>query len=490
MTSTRTDGFVETIPRQPLSMMWYGRLVRGIVVGDIAAITASVLLASTLSFGPAGQWWSVMEASTLATTALLCAAWLVALSATKSRAQRILGQGATEYQRVLAATFVTFGSVAIAYYLLDIGAVRRYVAVALPTGLVLLVLNRLLWRRALTELRRRSRALTGALVVGRARDVDRAVTELRRHVHAGYTAVGISLTDGLAGADDDVAGRLESLPTVPYSQLVDAARTARMRAIVIAGELPGGRSAIRELGWAMERSSAELILLSRLTDVAGPRIHLRPIEGLPMVHVQLPRFTGTAYALKRALDVVLSALALVVLSPLLVAIALLVRRDGGPALFRQERVGVDGTSFTMLKFRSMVVDAEHRLTAIADADEGNGVLFKIRDDPRVTAVGRVLRRFSLDELPQLWNVFRGDMSLVGPRPPLPTEVRKYRGHETRRLLTKPGITGLWQVSGRSDLSWEDSIRLDLYYVENWSVTGDIVLLGRTVVQMFKPEGAY
>jgi lipopolysaccharide/colanic/teichoic acid biosynthesis glycosyltransferase len=144
----------------------------------------------------------------------------------------------------------------------------------------------------------------------------------------------------------------------------------------------------------------------------------------------------------------------------------------------------------MLKFRSMVVDAEARLSELAPQNEGNGVLFKMRSDPRVTRVGAVLRRSSLDELPQLWNVLKGDMSLVGPRPPLPREVDAYERHETRRLLSKPGITGLWQVSGRSDLSWEESVRLDLYYVENWSFTGDIILIIRTILQMFKRDGAY
>jgi exopolysaccharide biosynthesis polyprenyl glycosylphosphotransferase len=194
---------------------------------------------------------------------------------------------------------------------------------------------------------------------------------------------------------------------------------------------------------------------------------------------------------KRLFDVSIVTVALVLLSPVFAAIALAVRLDSaGPVIFRQERVGAHGTRFTMLKFRSMVVDAEARLAQLRALDEGNGVLFKMKEDPRVTRVGRFLRAYSLDELPQLWNVLRGDMSLVGPRPPLPSEVEQYEGPVSRRLLTRPGITGLWQVNGRSNLSWEDSVRLDLYYVENWSITGDIVVLAKTVKAVLHSDGAY
>ena len=248
---------------------------------------------------------------------------------------------------------------------------------------------------------------------------------------------------------------------------------------------------IRRLGWQLENSNTELILVSRLTDVAGPRIHLRQISGLPMVHVDLPQYSGFNHAVKRGFDVLVSGLALLLLSPLLAAIAMSVRLTGdGAVLFRQERVGVRGTRFTMLKFRSMVTDAEARLRELQGRNEGDGVLFKMKDDPRITPIGRTLRRYSLDELPQLWNVLVGDMSLVGPRPPLPREVERYEEDVNRRLLTKPGITGLWQVSGRSDLSWEESVKIDLFYVENWSITGDLVILLKTVRAVFGSHGAY
>jgi lipopolysaccharide/colanic/teichoic acid biosynthesis glycosyltransferase len=183
--------------------------------------------------------------------------------------------------------------------------------------------------------------------------------------------------------------------------------------------------------------------------------------------------------------------ALLALSPLLLLLAVIVRLDSpGPMFFRQDRVGKDGHPFGMFKFRSMVVDAEARLAALDQRNEGAGVLFKLRDDPRVTRCGRWMRKYSLDELPQLWNVVLGNMSMVGPRPPLDREVSGYERHTHRRLLIKPGITGLWQINGRSDLAWEEAVRLDLYYVENWSIAGDLFILWRTFRAVIKPSGAY
>jgi exopolysaccharide biosynthesis polyprenyl glycosylphosphotransferase len=194
---------------------------------------------------------------------------------------------------------------------------------------------------------------------------------------------------------------------------------------------------------------------------------------------------------KRLFDVLASTLLIIVSSPLMAVVAILVKvESSGPVLFKQERVGMEGKHFPMLKFRSMVLDAEQHLTDLAHHNEGSGLLFKMKNDPRVTRVGKLLRKFSLDELPQLFNVFAGSMSLVGPRPPLPSEVAAYEQDVRRRLLVKPGLTGLWQVSGRSNLSWQDSVRLDLYYVENWSLAGDLMILLRTFRAVFRGAGAY
>jgi exopolysaccharide biosynthesis polyprenyl glycosylphosphotransferase len=224
--------------------------------------------------------------------------------------------------------------------------------------------------------------------------------------------------------------------------------------------------------------------------VAGPRLHVDPVDGLPLLRLTRPAFTGVPWVAKHIMDRLGSALLLVLAAPLLLAIAVAVKIDGGPVFFRQTRVGRHGREFSMLKFRSMVVDAEQRLADLVTDDEGAGPLFKMKRDPRVTRVGALLRRFSLDELPQLVNVLGGAMSLVGPRPPLPREVATYGREASRRLMVKPGLTGLWQISGRSDLSWEQSVRLDLRYVENWNLALDALILWRTFGAVVSSRGAY
>jgi len=225
--------------------------------------------------------------------------------------------------------------------------------------------------------------------------------------------------------------------------------------------------------------------------VAGDRTTIRPVDGLPMLHVEHPRLDGGARVVKEVVDRAGAVLLLLISAPLLLAIALWISAGStGPVLFRQVRVGKDGREFVMFKFRTMYLDAEARLAEIRHLNEHDGVLFKIRNDPRVTRAGRWLRRLSLDELPQLYNVVRGEMSLVGPRPPLPEEVATYPDDARRRLAVKPGMTGLWQVSGRSDLPWDEAVRLDLRYVENWSLTLDLVILLRTLTAVCRTSGAY
>jgi exopolysaccharide biosynthesis polyprenyl glycosylphosphotransferase len=247
--------------------------------------------------------------------------------------------------------------------------------------------------------------------------------------------------------------------------------------VTASGELTATR--LRRLGWQLEGTGIDLVLAPALTDVAGPRIHTRPVAGLPLIHVEAPEFRGARKLIKGFVDRAVSFMALTLALPVLGIIALAIKLDSrGPVLFRQIRVGQGGQEFHVYKFRTMVVN------------ESDGLMFKMRSDPRVTRVGRFLRKWSLDELPQLANVLFGDMSLVGPRPPLPSEVARYDGDVARRLLVKPGMTGLWQVSGRSDLSWEDGIRLDLYYVENWSLAADLTILWKTFGAVILSRGAY
>ena len=265
----------------------------------------------------------------------------------------------------------------------------------------------------------------------------------------------------------------------------------RADVVAVASDPDLSGHALRRLAWQLDEREVDLILSPGIVEVAGPRLSIRPVAGLSLLHMERPATRGGRMLLKRMLDRLLGTGLFLALSPLLALIAIAIRRTSpGPVLFRQIRIGEDGKPFEMLKFRSMVVDAEDRRAELEPENDGNGVLFKMRDDPRVTRVGALLRRYSLDELPQLWNVVRGEMSLVGPRPPLPQEVIAYSDDATRRLRVRPGMTGLWQVSGRSDLSWEESLRLDLRYVDNWSLALDATILWRTWRAVIGRSGAY
>jgi exopolysaccharide biosynthesis polyprenyl glycosylphosphotransferase len=421
---------------------------------------------------------------------VIIASWMLALGIYGSRGYRVLGTGPQEYRLILSATVRLFGFVAIVAFLGRIEFARGYIIIALPLGLVTLVLSRWMWRQWLNVQRTKGRYSSRVLLIGSESSTDFLARELARQPYAGYLVVGACIPSGviaatLPGTGVPVLGQLDDLQA--------AMRAVDADTIVIASNDELSAERIRELSWSLEPGRQHLVVAPSLTDIGGPRIHTRPVAGLPLIHVETPRYEGTKLFAKRLFDLVVSALILVVASPVLLAVAMAVRLSTpGPVLFKQERVGINGKPFLMLKFRTMVTDAEARLLELEkqSRDAGNSVLFKMKDDPRVTTVGRFLRRYSLDELMQLVNVFRGSMSLVGPRPPLAREVESYETKVHRRFLVKPGITGLWQVSGRSNLSWEDSVRLDLYYVENWSMVGDLVILWKTARAVLAREGAY
>jgi exopolysaccharide biosynthesis polyprenyl glycosylphosphotransferase len=338
-------------------------------------------------------------------------------------------------------------------------------------------------------MRRRGRALQRVVAVGHEAPLVHLVEQFRRERWGGLEIVAACVPEGgvhglLAEIGVPVLGNLSDTATVVRELGADAV------AVTSCPETHGG--ALRQLAWQLEGTNVELFVAPGLMEVAGPRLHIRPVAGLSLLHVEEPRLSGLGRLVKGALDRLFAGLAVLVLLPFGLLAAAAVRcTSPGPALFRQTRVGVGGREFTLFKFRSMYVDAEARLDAVRALNvNDDGLLFKIPDDPRVTKVGRIMRRLSIDELPQLLNVLRGEMSLVGPRPPLPSEVEKY-GHDVmRRLLVKPGLTGLWQVSGRSDLTWEESVRLDLRYVENWSLTFDLAIIWKTFFAVVRGSGAY
>jgi exopolysaccharide biosynthesis polyprenyl glycosylphosphotransferase len=465
------------------------RLTRRYLTGLRLTDAAAIALAMGTSFA-IGYWLNFHGpmGRELAVCVAIGTVWYLALFLVGSHGRRTLHSSTAEYKHVLNTSIGVFGILGVVDILLAIHLGREFAA-ALPVGLLLLVAGRWSWRTWLAGMPVDKRYLQRALVVGSAQDVRYVLRQIRL-AGAGYNVVGAAVTD--TGVDLVSEGTSRVPVVCEPGTVAQAAVDFDADAVIVASQPHDEGEFVRNLSWSLERSGADLVLASRLVDVAGPRVHFSPVQGLPLIHVEIPRFEGGKHTLKRLVDALLAGAALLALSPLLLAAAIAIRLDdGGPVLFRQTRVGKDGSTFRMIKFRSMVTDAEARLATLRElADDGNGMLFKLRDDPRVTRIGRVLRRYSIDELPQLWNVLVGDMSLVGPRPPLPSEVAEYADHVRRRLYIKPGLTGMWQISGRSDLSWDESVRIDLFYVENWSLMGDLVILWRTVRVLLRPVGAY
>jgi exopolysaccharide biosynthesis polyprenyl glycosylphosphotransferase len=463
---------------------WAGSYRVKLRLTDASIITASVAATFALQLSAATDVLGLTLMSLI-----VLGVWSGSLSAFRSRDPRVIGVGASEYKRVLNASTTALGLLAVAFVVFQADAARWFVTLTFPAGLLGLLLSRWIWRQWLITQRASGHFLSRVIVIGGRRDVEKVVRQMRASSGAAYLVVGAVVEEGQSSLPGGPLGDLVVLSDL--TRTAEFARTLGVDGVVVAGQPSGDGDFIHDLAWELEGSTAELILATSLANIAGPRIHFRPVDGLPLIHVEIPQFDGGKHVAKRAMDVAISAIALLFLAPAFAAIALLVKLDSdGPAFFAQERVGRGGTVFRILKFRSMNTAAPQQLDAVAEHSDGNGVLFKLKNDPRVTRLGRVLRKYSLDELPQLWNVLLGDMSLVGPRPPLPVEVRAYEDHVHRRLFIKPGLTGMWQVGGRSNLSWEDSVRLDLYYVENWSLVGDIIILWRTVKVVAQPVGAY
>ncbi|ROP65055.1 sugar transferase [Curtobacterium sp. ZW137] len=415
--------------------------------------------------------------------------WMSALALYDTRGDRVIGVGSVEYRLIADSSVRVFGLLAIAAFLFHVDLARGYVLIAFPLGIGVLLLSRWMWRQWLVAQRKQGAYSAKVLLVGSTASVLHTGRELGRSPEAGYRVVGAAVSNGHRGLLPN--STIESHGG--FDDLADALAQTGADTVVITSsdDLPPER--VRQLSWSLEPGRQHLVVAPSLTDIGGPRIHTRPVQGLPLIHVETPTYSGRKLYTKRAFDVIGSGLLIIMLSPVLLVLALIVKTTSpGPVFFRQERVGLNGSRFHMVKFRSMVVDAEERLQELSTLDraEGNDVLFKMRNDPRVTRVGAFMRRYSLDEVPQLFNVLLGTMSLVGPRPPLSKEVALYDSHVHRRFLVKPGMTGLWQVSGRSDLSWDDSVRLDLFYVENWSLVGDLVILWRTMKAVAQSDGAY
>jgi exopolysaccharide biosynthesis polyprenyl glycosylphosphotransferase len=454
--------------------------VRQLVIADFAVGVVAVVLAVAIRFG------SHANARYLILSFALPLVWMSTLSVFGAYERRFLGTGSDEFRKVLNAGFSLTGALALISYAVNNELSRIYLLVSMQVIVALDLVVRFWLRKRLHRARTRGQCMSAVVAVGHQAAVKQLISELRREPYHGLEVVAACLADG--STVSEVAG----VPVFgDFDRTTAAVRSigAGTVAVLSCPEIDGVK--LRTLAWELEKTGTDLCVAPALLDVAGPRTTVRPTAGLTLLHVDHPQLSGPRQVVKDLFDRCVAAVVLGILSPVMLVILMAIKlSDGGPALFTQVRVGKDGQPFTIYKFRTMVVDAEARLAELHAHNENDGVLFKMRRDPRVTALGARLRKFSLDELPQLFNILMGDMSLVGPRPALPAEAAQYADHVRRRLVVKPGLTGLWQVSGRSDLSWEESVRLDLRYVENWSLALDLQILWKTVAVICGGSGAY
>jgi exopolysaccharide biosynthesis polyprenyl glycosylphosphotransferase len=461
----------------------YARLLVGTdaLVGVVAAASAYVLRFQGIS---QLSWTWAYAVATLAAPLL----WVAAVALAGGYESRVLGLGSEEFQRIFRAFVGLTATVGFVSFALKADVARGYIVWALPLATLLSFFGHYALRKRLHRGRSRGRFTYRVIAVGGEESVADLTAQLRQERYCGMQVVGACLSAGdgarLVGLGVPLLGGLDDV--------AEAVRASGADTVAVAAGASVGPARLRRLSWQLEGTDTDLVVAPGLMEVAGPRLHIRPMTGLPLLHVEEPEFAGARRVVKAIVDRSLAAFAVLMFLPLMVGLWLAVRLSSpGAAIFKQTRTGQDGREFTLLKFRSMYVDAEKRKAELEDRNErAEGLLFKIRDDPRVTPVGRFLRRYSLDELPQLVNVMQGKMSLVGPRPPLPAEVALYQDDVRRRLLVKPGLTGLWQISGRSDLDWDESVRLDLRYVENWSFTLDLMIMWKTMSTVVRGRGAY
>jgi len=489
----RVDQLAErAVPSNKRFAAWSRRYLIAVIAADalVGAVAAAVpaSLSDTLSWGHR--------------VALLClvglVVWPAAIAVCRGYRRNRIGIGFDEPGAVMRAGMVVVvagalpaGLMAVPTGVLDptgalLYALLKLVATAAPFAVLLSLLVRFLARKVLHHIQSRGRSLRHVLVVGSFAAAQQLSERIRREPDAGMKVIGLCLPSAelprpvVAGVP--VLGSLNQVNTVVRAMGCDA--------VAVTSDDATRYNYLRELAWSLEGAGVELLVDPGLVEVAGPRMHIRPLMGFPLLHVEEPRFTGWRRVIKRISDLVMTSIGLVIISPLLLIIAAGIKlQDGGPVIFRQARIGRGGEPFTMLKFRSMVVDAEARKLELMAHNEGKGGLFKLSRDPRVTPLGQFLRSFSLDELPQLFNVLGGSMSLVGPRPHLASEIALMPSEASRRSLMTPGLTGLWQVSGRSDLEGDDAIRLDLRYVENWSLSLDLQILWKTIAAVLAKRGA-
>jgi exopolysaccharide biosynthesis polyprenyl glycosylphosphotransferase len=472
---------------------WQDKYSRHLRITDSLVICASVALAQYIRFGDSpyasGYPGKVMTLFSI----LFAALWLSSIAMFRSRSIRVIGAGIEEYRRIVSASVWTFGIIAMTTLLARIFLARGYLAVALPVGTLGLLASRGLWRYYIAAKRTNGKCQTRVLAIGDRKAVSQLAQELTRNPRDGYVVVGAGIPGYGPSRDKALRVHGREIPIIgDENHALAAIGRCGADTVALTGTERFGAQGIRQLMWRLESMDVDLVVAPGVIDVAQGRLALRPVAGFPLLHVEKPQYQGAKCFQKRAFDFCFALAALIGTSPLLIASAIAIKLTSkGPVFYPSERIGLDGKPFTMIKFRTMVQDADNQIADLLQLNESSGgILFKIRQDPRITTVGKTLRRFSIDELPQFINVLKQDMSVVGPRPPLMREVVKYNGDVKRRLLVKPGVTGLWQVNGRSDLPWDEAVRLDLSYVDNWSMASDLLLIAKTLKAVMASDGAY
>jgi len=486
------DQQARRVERLTSRRVWEHQYIYRLRITDVAVVVLAVALAQLIRFGELQNNGLQATLSYSGVSIVLAALWVAFLAIFRTRSTRVIGNGAEEYRRIVSATFKLFGVIAIVSLLFKVDFARLYLAIALPVGLLGLLLSRWLWRKGVAVKRSKGKYQTSVLIVGSRKAAVSMAKQFERSPGAGYRVVGMCLP-GYEPARDAVTLEGYEIPVLGDEYgVVDAIEASGADTVAVTATEHLGTKGIRKMVWDLEKKDVDLVVAPGVVDVAGPRLVMRPVAGFPLIHVEKPQYNGAKRFSKTAFDLVFASAVLLLITPVLLIAAIAVKvTSRGPVFYKSERMGIDGKPFSMIKFRSMVQDADkHVERLLAQNESEGGVLFKMREDPRVTRVGKFMRRFSIDELPQFINVLRREMSVVGPRPPLRREVETYDGEVRRRLLVKPGITALWQVSGRSDLSWEETVRLDLSYVENWSMVGDLLIIAKTVRAVAGSDGAY
>jgi exopolysaccharide biosynthesis polyprenyl glycosylphosphotransferase len=445
-----------------------------LVLLDLAALAAAVGIATYVRARAATDYPLSHHLPGLLAVPL----WTMAIAHNGLYRSRYTRSRLIEARRILNAVFQFTAATALLSYALKLELSRLWLALVAILSLLFLTCERELVRRRFASLRRRGRFLERVVVVGASAEARAIIDHLEETPTLGYqVAVWV---EGFDRHDE------ESI----VDRTVEAVDAVGATCVIVASGSVA-HEATNRLARILNYDGVRVELTSYFRDIASSRLLVQPLGRFAVVSVEPCRHGGWRGKAKRAFDLVVGTSILVLASPIFVVTAIAVRLDSpGSVLFRQTRVGRDGQPFRILKFRSMVVDAERTLIDLRHLNEGAGPLFKLHSDPRVTRVGRLIRKLSIDELPQLWNVLRGEMSLVGPRPALASEVNDWPEDLHHRLRVKPGITGFWQVSGRSSASFEDYARLDLYYVDNWSLFVDLAILAKTVPTLLFRRGAY